>query len=89
MQSNTTPAQPKKLLDHVRDKIRFKPYSLSTENTYLSWIKQLILRRQWHERDMELNKVDVWLPDALAVKYPNTSKKCNLTCTDNAHNMRA
>ena len=43
MQSNTTLAQPKKLLDQVRDKIRFKPYSLSTENTYLSWIKQFIL----------------------------------------------
>ena len=23
---------------------------------------------------MALNKVDVWLPDALAVKYPNASK---------------
>ena len=43
MQTNTTPTQPKKLLDQVRDKIRFKHYSLSTENTYLSWIKQFIL----------------------------------------------
>ncbi len=40
MQTNTTPAQPKKLLYQVRDKIRFKHYSLSAENTYLSWIKQ-------------------------------------------------
>jgi site-specific recombinase XerD len=121
MQTNTTQAQPKKLLDQVRDKIRFKHYSLSTENTYLSWIKQfilyhgkrhpagmgaaevesfltylatqrhvssstqnqalsairaqLVLRREWHEQDMALNKVDVWLPDALAVKYPNASKE--------------
>jgi len=43
MQTNTTPPQPNKLLDQVRDKIRFKHYSLSTENTYLSWIKQFIL----------------------------------------------
>ncbi len=43
MQTNTTPTQPKKLLDQVRDKIRFKHYSLGTENTYLSWIKQFIL----------------------------------------------
>jgi len=43
MQPNTTLAQPKKLLAQVRDKIRFKHYSLSTENTYLSWIKQFIL----------------------------------------------
>ncbi len=43
MQTNTTSLQPKKLLDQVRDKIRFKHYSLSTENTYISWIKQFIL----------------------------------------------
>ncbi len=36
---------------------------------------QLVLRRAWHEQDMALNKVDVWLPDALAVKYPNASKE--------------
>ncbi|MCX7103049.1 MAG: phage integrase N-terminal SAM-like domain-containing protein [Methylobacter sp.] len=40
MQTNTTSAQPKKLLDQVRDKIRFKHYSLSTEKTYIAWIKQ-------------------------------------------------
>ena len=36
---------------------------------------QLVLRRAWHEQDMALNKVDVWLPDALVVKYPNASKE--------------
>ena len=41
MPSNTTELQPKKLLDQVRDKIRFKHYSLRTETTYVSWIKQL------------------------------------------------
>lgn len=35
--------QKKKLLDVVRDKIRFKHYSLSTERTYLYWIKYFIL----------------------------------------------
>ena len=43
MQTNTTQVQPKKLLAQVRDKIRFKRYSLSDENIYLSWIKQFIL----------------------------------------------
>jgi len=33
----------KKLLDLVRDKIRFKHYSFSTERTYVHWIKQYIL----------------------------------------------
>jgi len=32
----------KKLLDLVRDKIRFKHYSYSTEKTYVHWIKQYI-----------------------------------------------
>ena len=38
-----TPSQAKKLLDQVRDKIRFKHYSLSTEKTYIAWIKQFIV----------------------------------------------
>ena len=33
----------KKLLDLVRDKIRFKHYSYSTERTYVHWIKHYIL----------------------------------------------
>jgi integron integrase len=36
---------------------------------------QLALRRQWHEQDLALGKVDVWLPDALAVKHPNASRE--------------
>jgi len=35
--------QKKKLLDIVRDKIRFKHYSVSTERSYLYWIKYFIL----------------------------------------------
>jgi len=36
---------------------------------------QLALRRAWYEQDLALNKVDVWLPDALAVKYPNAAEE--------------
>ncbi len=58
MQTNTTPVQPKKLLNQVRDKIRFKHYSLSTENTYLSWIKQFILYHgKRHPADMGTTEV--------------------------------
>jgi integron integrase len=32
----------KKLLDIVRDKVRFKHYSISTERTYIHWIKHYI-----------------------------------------------
>lgn len=43
MQANTTSLPAKKCLDQVRDKIRYKHYSLSTEKTYISWIKQYII----------------------------------------------
>ena len=59
MQTNTTSTQPKKLLDQVRDKIRFKHYSLSTENTYISWIKQFILYHgKRHPIEMDAAEVE-------------------------------
>jgi hypothetical protein len=62
MQTNTTQGQPKKLLDQVREKIRFKHYSLSTENTYLSWIKQFILyHSKRHPADMGAAEVESFL----------------------------
>ncbi len=42
-QENTTTPSAKKLLDRVRKKIRYKHYSLSTEKTYISWIKHYII----------------------------------------------
>ena len=35
--------RPKKLLDQVRDTIRLKHYAMSTEKTYVAWIKRYIL----------------------------------------------
>ncbi|PPD17465.1 MAG: integrase [Methylobacter sp.] len=62
MQTNTTPSQPKKLLDQVRDKIRFKHYSLNTENTYLSWIKQFILYHgKRHPAELGAAEVEAFL----------------------------
>ncbi len=48
----------KKLLDVVRDKIRFKHYSMSTEKTYLFWIKQYIF---FHDKKhpIDLGKEDI------------------------------
>ena len=40
----TTPtAQPPKLLDQIRDKLRVKHYAIRTEEQYLHWIKRFIL----------------------------------------------
>ena len=62
IQTNTTPTQPKKLLDQVRDKIRFEHYRLGTENTYLSWIKQFILYHgKRHPVDMGAAEVEAFL----------------------------
>jgi integron integrase len=48
----------KKLLDIVRDKIRFKHYSYSTEKTYIGWIKQYIF---FHDKKhpLEMGKVEI------------------------------
>lgn len=58
MQTDTTSAQPKKLLDQVRDKIRFKHYSLSTEKNYVAWIKQFILYHQ-KRHPLEMGAIEV------------------------------
>ncbi|MBW1674979.1 MAG: phage integrase N-terminal SAM-like domain-containing protein [Deltaproteobacteria bacterium] len=42
-----------KLLDHVRDVMRRKHYSIRTEHAYLNWIKQYILfHKKCHPKDM-------------------------------------
>ena len=44
---------PKKLLDRVRDRIRYKHYSIRTEEAYVSWIKRYILfHGKKHPADM-------------------------------------
>ena len=48
----------KKLLDIFRDKIRVKHYSLSTERTYLYWIKYYIIFH--NKRDpKDMGKVEI------------------------------
>jgi integron integrase len=62
MQTNTTFTQPRKLLDQVRDKIRFKHFSLSTEKTYVAWIKQFILYHdKRHPTEMSAAEVESFL----------------------------
>ena len=52
----------KKLLDIVRDKIRFKHYSYSTEKTYVFWIKHYILyHNKRHPVDMQKAEIEKFL----------------------------
>lgn len=48
----------KKLLDIVRDKIRFKHYSISTEKTYLHWIKRYIFFHN-KKHPIEMGKLEI------------------------------
>jgi len=62
VQTNTTQSSAKKLLDRVRDKIRFKHYSLSAEGTYISWIKQFIIfNDERHPTEMGAADVEMFL----------------------------
>jgi integron integrase len=57
-----------KLLEQVRDLIRMRHYSLSTEEAYLNWIKQYILfHNKRHPSEMGANEVSEFLTH-LAVK---------------------
>jgi len=52
----------KKLLDIVRDKIRFKHYSISTEKTYVHWIKHYILfHNKKHPIEMAKREIEEYL----------------------------
>ena len=54
--------QPPKLLDQMRDRIRVKHYSLSTEKTYLYWVRFFIrFRGLRHPRDMGAAEVEAFL----------------------------
>ena len=52
----------RKLLDIVRDKIRFKHYSLSTERTYIHWIKHYIFfHNKKHPIEMGKEEIEAFL----------------------------
>lgn len=52
----------KKLLDIMRDKIRFKHYSMSTERVYIYWAKKYILyHNKKHPKDMGKIEIEQFL----------------------------
>jgi integrase len=57
----------RKLLDRVRDAIRFKHYSLRTEQAYVDWIKRFILfHGKRHPEAMGAEEVRTFLSDLAA-----------------------
>ena len=66
MKPGTPPLQSTRLLDQVRERIRYLHYSLSTEKVYLYWVRFFI---RWsarngkmrHPRDMGPSEVEAFL----------------------------
>ena len=58
---NTT-ANPPRLLDQVRDKLRVKHYSIRTEQTYTDWIKRYIyFHDKRHPKDLGARDIEAFL----------------------------
>ena len=58
----STTANPPKLLDQVRDKLRVKHYSIRTEQTYTDWIKRYIyFHDKRHPKDMGAMDIEAFL----------------------------
>jgi len=52
----------KKLIDQVREAIRLRPYSIRTEQSYVSWIKRyIIFHNMKHPRDMGRPEIEAFL----------------------------
>ncbi|MGB5966678.1 MAG: phage integrase N-terminal SAM-like domain-containing protein [Sulfurimonadaceae bacterium] len=52
----------RKLLDQVRDKIRFKHYSIKTEKSYVGWIKRyIVFHSLQHPREMGKAEIESFL----------------------------
>ena len=50
----------KKLLEVMRDKIRFKHYSIKTERVYLYWVKKYILfHNKKHPKNMGKIEIEI------------------------------
>lgn len=62
MAIEATPAQPPRLIQQVREKIRFKHYSIRTESSYVDWIRRFIFfHDRRHPRDMGAPEIEQFL----------------------------
>lgn len=69
-----TAAPPRRLLDQVRDAVRVRGYSLSTERTYVLWARQFILHHgKRHPRDMGAAEVQAFLTHLATARHVSSS----------------
>lgn len=61
--------RPRKLLDQVRDAVRLKHYSYSTEKTYVYWIRRFILfHNKRHPNEMGTPEITQFLTHLAVVE---------------------
>lgn len=59
---SVSPSHPPKLLDQLRERIRYRHYSLRTEQAYVHWVKRFIyFHGKRHPRDMGGPEVEAFL----------------------------
>ena len=69
-----TPAQPPKLLDQVRERLRTLHYSLRTEQSYVNWIKRFIVHHgKRHPREIGAGEVQAFLTHLAVVRHVSAS----------------
>lgn len=61
--------RPRKLLDQVRDAVRVKHYSYSTEKTYVYWIRRFIFHNKRHPNEMGTPEVTQFLTHLAMTEY--------------------
>lgn len=62
MPTDDTPNQPPRLLDRLRERIRYKHYSIRTEQAYVHWVRAFIRHHQLrHPREMGAAEVEQFL----------------------------
>jgi len=69
-----------KLMDQIKQALRYHHYSYQTEKIYSSWITRFLKYHEFklhglHAKDIKEGLGSVWLPDALERKYPNCGKE--------------
>ena len=58
----SAPPPPRRLLDQLSDRIRFKHYSIRTEQAYCGWVRRFILfHNKRHPREMGAHEVEAFL----------------------------
>lgn len=65
-----------RLLDRVRDKLRYKQYSLRTEQAYIQWIKRFIYfhgKRHPEQMNEIIQRDLLWLDGIVRPKRPARS----------------